>query len=246
MQTVSENLGLLWDALFLKPEPYAAMRDRKNPASKGLVLLIILGLILALAAYIGALLTWASSPDLNAVQETVFKYLQQMSWWQLMGQNQQAVDMWFQIWNSIWEFIRMMSPSPLGSLTGFVMTPLSLVISWFIFGLVAHVIAKMFGGQGQFGQTLGTTALAAAPQLLALFSAIPFVTLAGIGIWVLLTRYMAIRVTHDLSWGRAVWVTILTMLVISLVLAFLFGAGILAFSFGMAGFEGGFFDGSNI
>ena len=141
----------------------------------------------------------------------------------------------------------MLSPSPLSSLAGFIITPLSLLISWFIFGLVAHLIAKIFGGQGQFAQTLGTTALASAPQLLALFSALPFVTLAGIGIWTLLTRYMAIRVTHDLSWGRAVWVTVLAMLVISLVLFILFAAGIVAFSSGLAAaIEGGIFDGSNI
>jgi hypothetical protein len=42
MQTVSESLGLLWEALFLQPKPYAAMSDRENPVRKGLVILILL------------------------------------------------------------------------------------------------------------------------------------------------------------------------------------------------------------
>jgi hypothetical protein len=239
MQTVSESLTLLWEALFLQPEPYATMRDQKNPAGKGLVILIILGLLLALAAFIGSLLTWASSPNIAAVQETVLKYLQQMSWWDMMAIDPQAEAMWYQIWDSIWQFVQVMNPSPASGLAGFIFTPLNLIVSWIIFGLVAHVIAKIFGGQGELGQTLGVTSLAAAPQLLALFSVFPFVVLAGVTVWTLLARYLAIRVTHDLSWGRAVWVTVLTLVVIYLVLFLLFGAGIVAFSSAMAAWFGG-------
>jgi len=246
MQTISDSLSLLWEALFLQPQPYATMRDRKNPAGKGVVILIILGLVIALAGFIGSLLTWANSPDINAVQETVLKYLQQMSWWEMMAVVPQAQAMWFQIWDTVWQMIGYLTPSPTSGLVGFITTPLSLLFSWIFFGLVAHVIARMFGGKGQLGQTLGTTSLAAAPQLLMLFSAFPFVAFAGIGVWTMLARYMAIRVTHDLSWGRALWVTILAMLVITLVLAFLFGAGIVAFSSALAAsIEGGFFDGIN-
>ena len=162
MQTVSESLTLLWEALFLQPEPFAAMRDQKKPASKGLVILIILGLVLALAAFIGSLLTWASSPNIAAVQETVLKYLQQMSWWNEMAVNPQAQAIWFQIWDSIWQFIQVMTPSPVSGLAGFIFTPLNLIISWVIFGLVAHVMAKIFGGQGQLGQTRRDTGLAIA------------------------------------------------------------------------------------
>ena len=239
MQAVSESLGLLWEALFLQPEPYAAMRDRENPAGKGVVILIILGLVLALAAFIGSIFNWASSPDLAAVQEAVLKNLQQMSWWQFVEMDAQGEAIWFQIWDSIWQFISIMSPTPASSLAGFIFHPLNLVISWIIFGLVAHVIAKLFGGQGQLSQTLGTTSLAAAPLLLGLFNVFPFVVLGGFGIWTLLARYMAIRVTHDLSWGRAMWVTVLTMVVLFLILFFLFGAGIFIFTSLMAASFGG-------
>lgn len=247
MQTISESLTLLWEAMFLQPEPYAVMRDRKNPAAKGLVILIILGLFLALAAFIGSLLTWASSPDLADIQATVLSYLQQMSWWRFMAISPEAEAIWFQIWDQIWQVMGFLNPTPISGLLGFIFTPLNLVISWFLFGLIAHIIAKIFGGQGHFSQTLGVTALAAAPQLLGLFKVFPFAMLAGIGTWTLLTRYMALRVTHDLSWGRAVWVTVLTMLVLFLILFVLFGAGIFTLSMGLAaGLEGGLFDGNNV
>ena len=239
MKTISQSMGLLWEALFLQPEPYAAMRDRQNPAGKGLVILIILGLVLALAAFVGSIFTWASSPDIAVVQETVLRNLQQMSWWQFVEMDPQGEAMWFQIWDSIWQFMGIMNPTPASGLAGFIFTPLSLIVSWIVFGLVAHVIAKLFGGQGQLGQTLGATSLAAAPQILALFNVVPFVVVAGIGIWTVLARYLAIRVAHDLSWGRALWVTLLTMVVIFLLLFFLLGAGVFAFTATMASVFGG-------
>ena len=239
MKTISQSMGLLWEALFLQPEPYAAMRDRQNPAGKGLVILIILGLVLALAACVGSIFTWASSADIAVVQETVLRNLQQMSWWQFVEMDPQGEAMWFQIWDSIWQFMGIMNPTPASGLAGFIFTPLSLIVSWIVFGLVAHVIAKLFGGQGQLGQTLGATSLAAAPQILALFNVVPFVVVAGIGIWTVLARYLAIRVAHDLSWGRALWVTLLTMVVIFLLLFFLLGAGVFAFTATMASVFGG-------
>lgn len=239
MQAISESIGLLWEALFLQPQPYAAMRDRQNPAGKGVVILVILGLLLALAAFIGALLTWASSPDLAAVQEVVTKNLQQMEWWAALAKEPEALAVWQQVWESIWQFIGFMTPTPLSGLAGFIFTPLSLIISWIIFGLVAHVIARIFGGQGRLGQTLGATSLAAAPQLLGVFSVLPFVTLAGIGVWTLLTRYMAIRVTHDLSWGRSVWVIVLTTVVLFVLVFVLVSAGAFAFATTIAATFGG-------
>ncbi len=239
MHVLSENIGLLWEALFLQREPYAAMRNQKNPARKGLVLLLLLGLLLALAAFIGSIFTWASSPNPAEIQAAVLGNLQQMSWWAFIEAEPELEAMWFQIWDSIWQFMRFVTPSPSTSLAGFLTTPLSLLLSWFLFALVANPLAKLFGGTGHFSQTLGTTALAAAPQLLALFHVVPYVMLAGIAVWTLLARYMAIRVTHDLSWARAVWVTLLAMLIIWLIKILLVGAGAALFGAAAAAAFGG-------
>ena len=234
MQLITENLGLLWEALFLKPEPYAYMKEREDPAVKGLILLIILGLALALAAFIGGILTWATSPDINAIKDVVSTNLQRMEFWQMMAGQPEAMQAFQQTWDMVWNMVGALLPSPASGLAGFIVKPLSLVISWFIFGVVAHLLALLFGGKGRFGQTLGATSLAAAPQLLGLLMTLPYVALAGIGVWTLLARYMAIRVSHDLSWARAIWVTVLTGLVIALLLGLLVGAGVAAFGATMA------------
>jgi hypothetical protein len=153
----------------------------------------------------------------------------------------EAQEMWLSIWETVWQVMSYLNPTPASGLAGFIFTPLNLILSWLIFGLVAHLTARIFGGDGRLGQTLGATSLAAAPQLLALFNVLPFVTLAGISIWSLLARYLAIRVTHDLSWGRALWVTVLATLIVALLLVFLVGAGAAAFAATMsATFAGGF------
>ncbi len=239
MQLISDSFGMLWEALFLRPEPYAAIRDQKKPATKGLVILLLLGLALALAAFIGTLFAWFSSPDLSAIKETVLGNLQQMNWWVFVDQNPQARATWLQMWDGLWAAMGFLSPSPASGLVGFLVTPLSLIFSWFAFGAAAHLIARLFGGQGQFSQLLGTTALAAAPQLLRIFAAVPFVTIFGVGIWVMLARYMAIRVTHDLSWGRTLWVILLAMLAIFLLKVLLVSAGALTFAAGISAVFGG-------
>ncbi len=120
-------------------------------------------------------------------------------------------------------------PTPASSLAGLVLKPLGLIISWLIFGLLAHLFARMLGGSASLGQTLGATSLAAAPQLLSLLTALPFVVVAGIGTWTLLCRYMAIRVTHDLSWARSLWAVLLPPIFLGFLvflLAMLIGIGL--------------------
>ena len=209
MQTISQSFGLLWDALFLETRAYAAMRDNKSPVKKGLIILIILGLALAVAGIIGTTLQWASSPPLDGIREIILENYQQSSWWQFIEAEPQAEAMFTQIWDQIWQIMGFVIPSPASSLSGIILVPLSLILSWLIFGLFAHLFARLLGGSANLGQTLGATSLAAAPQLLALLTVLPFVVVAGIATWTLLCRYMAIRVTHELSWARAMWSVIL-------------------------------------
>lgn len=240
MQTISQSFGLLWNALFLENRAYAAMSQEKSPVRKGLVILIILGLALGVAGFIGATLEWASSPSLNAIKDTVYELNQQAPWWRFMEQDPQALQMFQQIWDQVWRIVGFMVPTPASSLGGLVARPLGLIITWLIFGLVVHLFARMLGGTAALSQTLGATSLAAAPQLLGLLTALPFVVVSGIGVWTLLCRYMAVRVTHDLSWARAMWAVLLTFLVL-LFLVFLvaFAGGVLLGTMISATFGGG-------
>jgi hypothetical protein len=229
MHTLSQSFGLLWNALFLESQAYAAMRDNKSPVKKGLIILIVLGLALALAGIIGTTLEWASSPSLDAIRETVWEKYQQSTWWQFIEAQPEALQSFENTWDQIWQFMGYVIPTPVSSLSGLILKPLGLIIGWLIFGLLAHLFARMLGGSATLSQTLGATSLAAAPQLLGLLTALPFVAIAGIGTWTLLCRYMAIRVTHNLSWARSLWAVILPPIVLGfllLLLGMLFGVAL--------------------
>ncbi len=222
MQAITQSFGLLWNALFLDDRAYATMRDLENPVRKGLVILIVLGLVLGIAGIIGASLEWASSPSMEALRDTILENMQQGPFWPQIASSPQAEAAFLQIWNQIWDVMNFVIPTPVSSLSGLVFQPLGLIIGWLIFGLLAHLFARMFGGSANLGQTLGATSLAAAPQLLLLLTALPFVVVAGIGTWTLVCRYMAIRVTHGLPWSRAMWAVLLPPIVLGLLLFLLF------------------------
>jgi hypothetical protein len=218
------NLRLLWDALFLQRDAYERLRDDNNPFVEGLFIVVIMGILLAIAGLVGSLLEWASTPSLADIQEIVLDNLQQMPWYQMMEQQggAQALDMFQRQYDLTWQIVRSFT-SPLSALSGYITQPLGLIVSWQLLVLVGHGLARLFGGSGNLGQTLGTTALAVAPQAINLLGAIPFVVAAGVGTWGLLCFYLAIRTTHGLSWPRAMWTAVLTPLILVLVAAVILG-----------------------
>jgi hypothetical protein len=217
MQAITKPFGLLWDALFLQREAYARMRDDDNPFVEGLFVLVVLGVTLGLAGIIGATLEWASSPNVAAIRDAVLANLQQMSWWQFVEQDPQVEAIWFQIWNGIWDASQAVAPSPARSLLGIVVVPLGLIVAWLIYGVLGYLFARLLGGVGTLNQTLGATALAAAPQLLNLLMVLPFVAIFSLGTWTLLCNYMALRTVHGLSWQRSVAAALLPSIVLVLV-----------------------------
>lgn len=217
MQAITKPFGLLWDALFLQRSAYARMRDDDNPFVEGLFVLAVLGVALGLAGIVGAALEWASSPNVMDIRDAVLPNLQQMPWWQFVQQDPQVEATWYQIWNGIWDGIAALAPSPATSLLGLVTKPLALIVGWMIYGLLAYLFARLLGGMGTLNQTLGATALAAAPQMLNLLLVLPFVTVAGLGTWTLLCNYMALRTVHGLSWGRAVAAALLPTVALVLI-----------------------------
>ncbi|HSN77325.1 MAG TPA: YIP1 family protein [Anaerolineae bacterium] len=223
MQAITKPFGLLWDALFLQREAYARMRDDDNPFVEGLFVLVVLGVALGLVGIVGTTLEWASSPNIGAIRDAVLANLQTMSWWQFMEQDPAAQAMWFQIWNGIWDALQTTAPSPATSLLGIIAVPLGLIMAWLIYGLLAYLFARLLGGVGTLNQTLGTTALAAAPQLLNVLTVLPFVVMFSLGTWTLLCNYMALRTVHGLSWQRSVAAALLPSVVLVL-LAIVIGA----------------------
>ncbi len=231
MQQISRYAGLVAGALFLRTDAYEEMREARSPFLTGLIIIVVVGVIVALAALVGMALEWASSPNLADIQEIVYEGMIQMPWYQETLQMVPGYDQIFRQWYDLgWSLGRTFGDSSPGSALGnLFLTPVGLVIAWLIYGLLAHLFARLLQGEATLSQTLGCTALAVAPQVLKLTELVPYVTVGGVATWTLICRYIALKQAHHLTWGRAFWATVLpllTLLVLGLILA---AIGVLAF-----------------
>jgi hypothetical protein len=111
--------------------------------------------------------------------------------------------------------------------------PVQLIFQWLFLALTTHIAARAFGGRGTWVQSLGTTALAFAPQVLGVLTVVPFVSVSGLllGVWTLLIAYRAVEVAHDLPWQRAALATLaapgLLILLSLFVVAAIWSAGLI-------------------
>ena len=213
-RTLSFNLVLR--ALFLDSDAYAELRDDHNPFLEGLFLLTIIGALTALLALIGQLLAWASTPSLAAIKDTVFRDLQLMPWWAQMSPLPGFAEQFRQWYDRGWQVLPALfgAPNPGGAAANILLWPLGILLSWLVYGLLAHLFARILGGGGRLNQTLGVSALAFTPLLLRGLDFIPFLVIGSVmNTWQLICRYKALRVTHRLTWGRAFWATLLPFVV---------------------------------
>jgi hypothetical protein len=232
MQQISRYAGLVAGALFLRTDAYEEMREARSPFLTGLIIIVVVGVIIALAALVGTALEWASTPNLADMQEVVYEGIIQMPWYQETLRMVPGYDEMFLQWYDLgWTLgLTFGDSSPGSALGNVVLTPLGLIIGWLVYGLLAHLFARLLKGEATLSQTLGCTALAVAPQLLNLTELVPYVTVGGVvATWTLICRYLALKQAHRFTWARAFWATVLpllTLLVLGLILAAL---GVLVF-----------------
>jgi len=204
------TLRLGWNALLLKTEAYEKMRSDPNPVVKGLLLIVIVGVAIALLGLVGDLLEWASTPDLNEMMDTIFFYMKKMPWWELAARDPEFERIFDQIWNMNWGIAKAFSPSPVGAAVNIVLTPVGLIVRWLIYGLLAYLFARWLGGTADLSETLGVLALAVAPQALNALTFFPYVTVGSvIAIWGILCAFVGLKTAHKLPWHRAFWATLL-------------------------------------
>jgi hypothetical protein len=219
MDSIVGSLRLGWNALIFKEDAYEEMRAADNPVVKGLILILIVGVVIALLGLVGTAIEVASTPDLGQIQHTVYHYLTQMPWWDEASRDPEFVNVFDQTWNSAWKFAEMLNPSLGGAFLGILTTPLGLVLRWLIYGLLAYLFARWLGGTADFSQTLGVLALAVAPQALNVLNLLPYVELGSlVSVWGILCAYVGLKTAHKLSWSRAVWATLLPFLLAVLVI----------------------------
>lgn len=223
MDGIVGSLRLGWDALLLKEGAYEKMRADASPVVKGLILIVIVGVAIALLGLVGDILEWASTPDLNEIRDTVFRYITQMPWWDEAARDPAFINAFDWFWDMNWNAAIWASPSPGGAVANILLTPLALVIRWIIYGLLAYLFAIWLGGTANLSETLGVLALAVAPQVLNALTIFPGVSVgSAVSIWAILCAFVGLKVAHKLSWQRAVWATLLPF-ILFIVLALLAG-----------------------
>jgi len=216
---------LLGKALVFEAEPFVTMVDDDNPWAEGLFMVVSMGVLVGLAQIVGALLTAAVMPQSDAMLNALLPIWREIS--ALGGSTGPGVDAAIRQW---W-------PTSAGmfgigwswaQLSWIILAPLALIVEWLLFGLVAHVVARILGGRGTLTQTLGASALMVAPQILVLVAIIPFasVSIVLVFVWSILIVYRAVEVAHDLSSGLAAAAALVTPAM--LILLFLAGATIVA------------------
>ncbi|RLT37647.1 MAG: YIP1 family protein [Chloroflexi bacterium] len=226
---------LLGQALTLQSDPIVEMVDDDNPWIEGLFFVFVLGLLLAVARLVGGLLLWASLPPSDAVRETLVIGLKQ-SFPLLFGEQAAAETFLRQIWPWLTPFYAY--ENGLLGLLILIVTPLGLIGQWLLYASVSHGAARLLGGKGSLGQTLGAVALSLAPRILSVAALVPFVSVSLLLVngWGLLIAYRGLAVVHDLPTGRAAVAALAPLLLGGLVLALtaLFGIGLMTLTGGGA------------
>jgi hypothetical protein len=191
----------LWSAFLLREESYAQMRDDAKRLQRAIILILAVGVVVGLVSAWNQIVDWGFSPPMNRIQEIVLKHLVRMPWYAEMSIEPKAVDSFNQWYNMGWQIAKVFAPSPT-ALANLITTPLTLLIGWLVYGVLVHLSARLLGGQGDLGQTLGCTALSVAPQLLNLIMIIPYATAAGVGVWALACNFVAVKTAHNLTTER--------------------------------------------
>ncbi|MFC2030309.1 YIP1 family protein [Chloroflexota bacterium] len=222
MDGIVDSLRLGWNALLLKEEAYEEMSTATNPVVKGLVLIVVVGVVIALLALVGTVLEWATMPDLGEIKDIIFGYIWQMPGMSdLASENPGFVEQYQRGWDISWQFMPQLfgAPDVGGAALGIIFTPLGLVIRWLIYSLLAYLFARWLGGSADLSVTLGVLALTVAPMALNALALIPYVEVGNVvAVWGILCAYTGLKTAHKLPWTRAVWATLLPFLLVLAIL----------------------------
>ncbi len=210
------SLALVFRALFLDSEAFDELRDDDDPIVEALFLLVLIGLISAVLALVGQVLAWGSVPQMTAIRDVVLNGLQQQPWWPAIGSNPQVLAVFQRIWDAGWQVFPSLfgAPDPARAALNLLVWPIWLLLSWLVYGLLAHGFARWLGGRASLRSSLGVISLSFTPFLFHGLSIVPFLVIGGVlNTWQLLLRYKAVRSAHALPWGRSLAATLLPYLV---------------------------------
>ncbi|MEZ4708439.1 MAG: YIP1 family protein [Caldilineaceae bacterium] len=200
-------------ALVLEAEPFITMVDDDEPWAEGLFFTICVGLVVGAARLIGGLLLTTALPPTDVMLEALLRGMRQAG--VLDGGGVLTISE--TVLRQDWQLLSTILGAAGGWLRLYILVaaPSLLVAQWLLVGGVGYLAARQMGGSGSFSQTLGATALIAAPSALYVVSAAPFASVSGLLLfaWGLLITYRALEVAQDLPWQKAAVAALIPLLV---------------------------------
>jgi len=193
-------------ALLLDDQAYAAVRDAVRPLRRGFVAMLVVWGVVLVARLVGMGLGYLTSPQLGRIEQIVRDFVVTLPWYTEQVRAAPTFAAQFgQGYVVGWEVLRMLLGLPtwsgtIGSITGMVLATL---LAWFVYGVLAHWLARWFGGQARFGQTLGVLSLAYAPLLLLVIELVPGARVPTLLLFLALfvAKYQALKQAHGLTPG---------------------------------------------
>ncbi len=223
MESLSYFLRLSTAGLLLDVESFQMQRDNPKTLRDGFVVVLLIGVLVGVAGIIGNLLSMLAMPDPQAFLDVIKSHLERAAFVTELQRGNPG----FSLDPVFDQLTRLVNVLRWSGLIGAVVTPVVYVINWLVYGAVAHVAARMLGGDGSFAQTLGCTALASGANWLAVVQIIPFAQVAGTTLLGLIGCYLGLRAAHHLPAWRAFWATLIGPIFLGLLLIVL-GCGALA------------------
>jgi len=219
-------LRLLGRTLLLGNEPYVAVRDGAKPGRRGfIIILVIIGLVV-LAQLIGYWLGALTAPRLDSLQSLLYTAVVDLPWYAEQVQLDPTFATQFQQGYLVaWEALRIVLGYPTMTATGATIAAVALLtlLNWFVFAVLAHWLARWYGSQARFGQTLGVLALAYAPLLLRVVEVVPGAVAPTTLIFLLMlaTKFQALKTVHGLGSVSTLFILLAPYLIVVVVLVVL-------------------------
>lgn len=207
---IAEYIRLGFRGFLLDQEVYRQQRESSNRFKEGFILVLLIGVLVGLATMIGQIGEILTSPDFEHIISTLYDGLTTMPWYINLTRTMPNFAAEFkQNFDNVVAVFRFLEGGGIvGAISNLITIPLSFVLTWIIYGIVAHIVARMVGGTGSLTQTLGCTALAAGANVLSLIKVVPYAEVSGVLLMTLLANYLALRIAHELTPRRAFWATV--------------------------------------